>query len=159
MRKTVEIDEFDRRLIEQVRHNNIEPARTLADKVGLSPSAVLRRLRRLRKEKVIIADIAVIDPQLTGTALTIHVVVKMQHSGMQLTDTFSKRIVRHREVTGAWNVTGDYDFLLKVQVGTMEEYDAFTHRALSEEQGVLNFQTSITIRTIADDVFNRRPLV
>lgn len=159
MRKTVELDEFDRRLIEQVRYNNIEPARILAEKVGLSPSAVLRRLRRLRQEGVIIADIAVIDPQLTGTALTIHVVVKMQHSGMQLADTFSKNILRHPEVAGAWNVTGDYDFVLKVQVSTMEEYDAFTHRTLSEDDGVLNFQTSITIRTIADDVFNRRPLV
>src|ERR1700712_542688 len=73
MRKMVKIDDFDRRLLELVRRNNLEPARTLADKVGLSLSAVLRRLRRLRAEKVIVADVALIDPALTGAAITMHV--------------------------------------------------------------------------------------
>ena len=58
----IDLDDFDRRLLALVRHDNLQPARILADKVGLSLSAVLRRLRRMREEKVIIADIAVVDP-------------------------------------------------------------------------------------------------
>jgi DNA-binding Lrp family transcriptional regulator len=58
MRKNIDIDLFDRRLLELVRRDNLAPARELADEVGLSLSAVLRRLRRLRESKVIVADVA-----------------------------------------------------------------------------------------------------
>ena len=158
MRKNIEPDDFDRRLLELVRENNLEPARILAEKVGLSLSAVLRRLRRLRDDRVIIADIAVVNPALTGSALTMHVLVQIQQAGPQTMDGFARQIARHPEITGAWDVTGDDDFLLKVQVGSMEEYDAFTRRALSEDKGVHSFKTLITIRNIIENDIARRPL-
>lgn len=134
------------------------PARILADKVGLSVSAVLRRLRRLREEKVIIADVSVINPELTGAALTMHVLVRMKQSGPKVMDQFARHIAKHPEVSGAWDVTGDDDFVLKVQVPSMEEYDAFTRRALTDEIGIHSFKTLITIRTVIDDEISRRPL-
>ncbi len=158
MRKMIDLDDFDRRILELVRANNLEPARVLAEKVGLSLSAVLRRLRRLRDEKVIVADIAVVNPALTGSALTMHVLVQMQQAGPQTMDSFARDIVRHPEITGAWDVTGDDDFLLKVQVGSMEEYDVFTRRALGEDKGVHSFKTLITIRNIIENDVARRPL-
>jgi Lrp/AsnC family transcriptional regulator, leucine-responsive regulatory protein len=159
MPKKTDLDSFDRRLIEEARRDNLQPARVLADKVGLSVSAVLRRLRRLREERVIIADRAVIDPALTGSALTMHVLVKMRQAGARSMDAFSRSIVHYPEVTGAWDVTGDDDFVLKVQVGSMQEYDRFTRRALGEAQGVYAFKTLITIRTIVDDDGSRRPIL
>jgi len=158
MQKITDLDDFDRRLLELVRHDNLQPARILAEKVGLSLSAVLRRLRRLREEKVIIADIAVVDPALTGSALTMHILVRMQQAGPQNMDAFAREIARHPEITGAWDVTGDDDFLLKVQIGSMEEYDAFTRRALGEDKGVHSFKTLITIRHIIENDVARRPL-
>ncbi len=158
MRKIADLDNFDRQLLALVRENNLEPARVLADKVGLSLSAVLRRLRRLRDEKVIVADIAVVNPALTGSALTMHVLVQMQQAGPQTMDNFARAIMRHPEITGAWDVTGEDDFLLKVQVGSMEEYDAFTRRALGEDKGVHSFTTLIAIRNIIENDVARRPL-
>ncbi|HEV2600385.1 Lrp/AsnC family transcriptional regulator [Sphingopyxis sp.] len=153
-----DLDEFDRRLLALVRQDNLVPARILAEKIGLSLSAVLRRLRRLREEKIIVADIAIVDPALTGSALTMHVLVQMQQAGPQTMDAFARQIARHPEVTGAWDVTGDDDFLLKVQIGSMEDYDAFTRRALGEDKGVHSFKTMITIRNIIENDIARRPL-
>lgn len=158
MRKIPDLDEFDRRLLALVREDNQQPARVLADTVGLSLSAVLRRLRRLRDEKVIVADIAVVNPALTGSALTMHVLVRMQQAGPQTMDNFAREIVHHPEITGAWDVTGEDDFLLKVQVGTMEDYDRFTRRALGEDRGVHSFTTMIAIRNIIENDVARRPL-
>ena len=158
MRKMIDLDAFDRRLLELVRRDNQRPARELADEVGLSVSAVLRRLRRLRVEKIIVADIAIVDPALTGSALTMHVLVRMQQAGPQTMDNFAREIARHPEITAAWDVTGDDDFLLKVQVGSMEEYDVFTRRALGEDKGVHSFKTMITIRHIIENEAARRPL-
>lgn len=153
-----DLDDFDRRLLDLVRQNNLEPARILAEKVGLSLSAVLRRLRRLRDEKIIVADIAVVNPALTGSALTMHVLVRMEQAGPQTMDNFARQIVHHPEITGAWDVTGDDDFLLKVQVGSMEDYDVFTRRALGEDKGVHSFKTLITIRNVIENDIARRPL-
>lgn len=159
MRKIADLDSFDLRLIQLVRKNNLEPARNLADKVGLSISAVLRRLRRLREEGVIVADVAVVNPALTGSAITMHVLVRMKEPGVRTMDAFSRRIARHPEVTAAWEVTGDDDFVLKVQVGSMEEYDAFIRDTLSEDHGVLAFKTLIAIRGIVEDGVSSRPLL
>src|SRR3546814_2269729 len=117
----------------------------------LSISAVLRRLRRLRADGVIVADRAVINPALTGSALIMHVLVRMEQAGAQTMDGFAREIARHPEITGAWDVTGDEDFLLKVQVGSMAEYDLFTRRALGEDKGVHSFTTLIALRTIVED--------
>lgn len=159
MQKLVTLDDFDRRLLELVRENNLEPARTLAEKVGLSISAVLRRLRRLREEKIIVGDIALVDPALTGAAITMHVLVRMKQPGVQAMDVFARKIAREPEVAAAWEVSGDDDFVLKIQVASMAEYDAFTRRMLDDEQGVMAFKTLITIRTIVADNAALRPLV
>jgi len=159
MPKIADLDDFDRRLLALVRRNNLEPARSLADKVGLSISAVLRRLRRMRDEQVIVGDIAVVNPRLTGSALTMHVLVRMKEAGRRSLDEFARAISHHREVTGAWEVTGEDDYILKVQVGSMEEYDAFTRRSLADENGVMAFKTFITIRGIVDDDLSGRPLL
>lgn len=159
MQKMAKLDDFDRRLLELVRHNNLEPARILADKVGLSLSAVLRRLRRLRAEKVIVADIALVDPALTGAAITMHVLVRMKQPGVRVMDAFARQIAGEPEVAAAWEVTGDDDFVLKVQVASMAEYDAFTRRTLDDEHGVMAFKTLIVLQTIVADNSSLRPLV
>lgn len=158
MTKIPDLDRFDHRLIELVRKDNLAPARVLADEVGLSVSAVLRRLRRLREEKVIVADRALINPALTGSALTIHVLLRMTQAGTRAMDAFAREISRHPEVTGAWEVTGEDDFLLKLQFGTMEEYDRFTRRVFTEENGVHEFKSFITICTVVEDDASSRPL-
>ncbi|WP_340267201.1 Lrp/AsnC family transcriptional regulator [Sphingobium mellinum] len=159
MRKLTDLDEFDRRLLTRVRRNNLEPARILAENVGLSVSAVLRRLRRLREEDIIVADIAVVNPALTGSALTVHIVVRMKEPGRRPRDMFARSLQNHPEVTGAWEVTGDDDFLLKVQMTSMAQYDAFVRRALDEEAGVLSFKSLITISTVVEDDLSTRPLL
>lgn len=159
MAKFPDLDRFDRKLLERVRRNNLEPARLLADNVGLSISAVLRRLRRLRDEKVIVADVAVVNPLLTGSALTLHVLVRMHEPGRRVRDDFSRSLARHPEITGAWEVTGDDDYVLKVQVGSMADYEAFIRRALGDDNGVLSFKTLIAINTIVEEDASTRPLI
>lgn len=156
--KSVHLDPFDRKLLDHVRRDNLEPARSLAEKIGLSESSVLRRLRRMRKDEIIIGDVAIVDPALTGAAITMHVLVQLDNAGHARTDRFAANIAKRPEVVAAWNVTGEDDFLLTVQVSSMEDYDAFTREELGDEAHVRTFKTLITIRTIVDNSPSRRPL-
>jgi DNA-binding Lrp family transcriptional regulator len=81
----------------------------------------------------------------------------MKVPGHHALDTLARKLGKCPEVAGAWEVTGDDDFVLKVQVGSMEEYDAFTRRVFDEN--VKSFKSLITIRTVVEDDPSRRPLL
>ena len=144
----VALDTFDHRLIERVRRNNLEPARVTAEAVGLSESAVLRRLRRLRAEGVIVADVAVIDPARVEPRIVLHVQVEMNTQERRTAEAFKRALNASPEVQAAWDVTGETDYLLTVAVPSMEDYEAFCLRELTTEAGVRSFQSMIVIREV-----------
>ncbi len=148
MTENVDLDGFDRRIIAVVRRNNLEPARMIAERVGLSESAVLRRLRRLRAIGVIVADIAVIDPARLKPAITIHVLVELHHSNLRVEQAFGLKMQRQPEVVAAWNVTGRTDFLLIVAVASIEEYQRFSDDILAADDDVRMFETLVSLREI-----------
>lgn len=148
MTETATLDAFDRRIIAVVRRNNLEPARMIADQVGLSESAVLRRLRRLRATGVIAADVAVIDPGRLNPAITIHVLVELHQSSLRAEQAFALKMQRQPEVVAAWNVTSRIDFLLIVSVASIEEYQRFSDEILAADEDVRMFETLVSLREI-----------
>ena len=98
MTKFVTLDEFDHRLLARVRRNNLEPARVTAEAVGLSESAVLRRLRRLRAEGVIAADVSVIDPARVEPRIVLHVQVEMSTQDRKVVEAFQRALKASPEV-------------------------------------------------------------
>ena len=148
MTNFVTLDDFDHRLLARVRRNNLEPARVTADAVGLSESAVLRRLRRLRAEGVIVGDVAIVDPGRIQPRILIHVLITMTTQARQVTDAFKRAMTRSKDVLGAWDVTGETDFLVTVAVGSMADYERFCQRELTTELGVGSFKTMIVIREV-----------
>lgn len=154
--EAVTLDAFDRRLLELVRRDTLQPARVLAETVGLSESAVLRRLRRLRAEGVIVADIAVVDPARLGAAITLHVLVEIERERAMA--AFAEALHARPEVLGAWQVTGRTDFLLTLAVPSMAAYEAFIREVLSDERQVRAFQTLVSLREVVRFDPQRAPL-
>jgi DNA-binding Lrp family transcriptional regulator len=146
--ETVDLDSFDQRIIAIVRRHNLEPARAIAQAVGLSESAVLRRLRRLRASGVIVADVSLIDPARLAPAITIHVLVELNQSGLRMEQAFAQRLEQRPEVIGAWNVTGRTDFLLMVTVPSIEAYQRFADDVLASDENVKDFETLVSLREI-----------
>lgn len=158
MPKPVVLDQFDHRLIARARRNNLEPARVTADAIGLSESAVLRRLRRLRSEGVICADVSVIDATRLEPRIQIKVLVQVSTEERVVLDAFNASMNASAEVQGAWDLAGPTDYLLAVSVSSMEAFDAFCLRELIPEKGVRAYQSMIVIREIVSLDPARRPL-
>lgn len=150
MMKDVALDHFDRALLDRLRVNNQTPARTLAEQVGLSESAVLRRVRRLRRTGAIVADVSVVDPAVLGTPLTIHVLVSLEREGTAALDAFERKIRAREEVRGAWYVTGEADFVLLLRIDSMETYERFAREVFHDDPNVRAFRTIIALREVAD---------
>ena len=148
MTEFVTLDAFDHKLLARVRRDNLEPARVTAEAVGLSESAVLRRLRRLRVEKVIVADVAVVDPARVEPRIVLHVLVEMNTQDRKMMTAFQAAMRASPEVQGCWDVTGETDYLLTVAVRSMTEYETFGIRELVPERGVRSFKSMIVIREV-----------
>lgn len=148
MTEFIELDAFDHKLLERARRNNLEPARVTADAVGLSESSVLRRLRRLRAERVIVADVAVVDPARVAPRIVLHVLVEMNTQERGMMNAFQAAMRASPEVQGCWDVTGETDYLLTVAVRSMAEYEAFGIREMVPEKGVRAYKSMIVIREV-----------
>ena len=145
MPNSVTLDRFDHALLEQVQVDNQVPARRLAERVGLSESAVLRRLRQ---EGVIAADVSIVHPSVLGLPLTVHVLVSLEREGLAELDTFTRKLRARPEVRQAWYVTGEADFVLRLQLASMEAYEGFARDMFHDDRNVRAFRTIIAIRQV-----------
>lgn len=156
--ESVSVDDFDRALLARLQVNNQASARELAEQIGLSESAVLRRLRRLRRNGAIVADVSIVHPAVLGTPLTIHVLVSLEREGTAALDAFEVKLRAREEVHGAWYVTGEADFVVLLRVRSMEVYERFAREVFHDDPNVRAFRTIITLREVVGPGQSRRPI-
>lgn len=156
MTNSVELDSFDLALLKEVQADNQMPARVLAERVGLSQSAVLRRLRRLRAEKIIVADVSVVSPKVLGVPVMVHVLVSIEHGSRTYGD-FARKLRLRPEVKHASYVTGGADFVLHLQVESMEAYANFAREVFHDDPNVVEYHTYVAMREIVGPNSERRP--
>jgi len=142
------LDEFDLKLLDAIQRNNRLTAAQLAEKVCLSPSAVQRRLHRLRERKVIEAEVAIVSPEALGQSLTAIVEVTLDTDRPKVVEEFQRAIQTAPEVMQAYYVTGNADYILVITARNMADYEAFARRFLSKRPHVKYFRTSIVMRRV-----------
>jgi Lrp/AsnC family leucine-responsive transcriptional regulator len=137
---TVEIDEFDRRLLDALQQDNRRTGEELAAIVGLSAAACLRRVQRLRDEKIIERDVSILAPEALGRRLTLVVLVTLERESPDVVDAFKRTMRGATEVMQCYYVTGAADFVLVLTADDMADYEEFTRRYLFE-RNVRRFET------------------
>ena len=139
------VDEFDIKILELLQHNNRLTADQLSDMVNLSASACQRRIKRLRDDGVIAAEIAVLSPAAVGRDLMMIVGVTLEREHPQIIKNFKDSMSRMPEVMQCFYVTGDPDFVLILTAKSMEHYEEFTQRFFFENPNIRRFQTSVVM--------------
>lgn len=114
-------DRILRVLSKDGRISNIE----LADRVGLSPSACLRRVQELEKSGVIKGYRARLDPAQTGRAFVVYVAVGLSEHTKAAQTAFEQAMDRADQVTECHNVAGAFEYMLRVEVADLPAYKAF----------------------------------
>lgn len=136
-------DQFDKHILRLVQQNNRLTAEELADLVGLSPSAVQRRLKRLREEKIIEADVSIVSPKVGGIEVTCIVDVILERGSSQMIEKFKVAMQQLSEVMQCYYVTGSYDFIMIVNTPSMQQYEEFTKKWLMDNPNVKHFYTHV----------------
>jgi len=122
----VQLDDFDRRILALLQDNSRRTGAELAESVGLSAAACLRRVQRLRETGVIEREVAILSPQYRERRTVIFVLVTMESDRPDRDRRFAERMRSLPEVTQCFQVTGPADYLLAVEAVDMEDYQRFT---------------------------------
>lgn len=140
-----DLDSFDRRLLDLVQIDAARTAESLAESVGLSPSAVQRRLKRLRDDGVIVATVAVVDPRKVGRPGFYIVALEVERERPELIAALRTWLTAEERVQQAFYVTGSADFVLVVTAPGVEEYEELMSRLLAENANVRRYTTNVAL--------------
>ena len=139
------LDRFDLKLLDLVQRDNRLTSEVLGERVGLSATAVQRRLKRLRQDGVIEADVAIVAPKAVGQRVQMIVLVSLERERADIIDRFKKSIRATPEVMNGYYVTGEADFMLLVTTRDMEDYEQFTRRFFYDNPDIKNFKTMVVM--------------
>src|SRR5438067_1040157 len=118
-----DFDALDRKILALYQHDTRAPAESIGKAVGLSAAAVQRRLKRMREDGVIVAEIAQIAPERVGYPLTCIVGVRLEREGRAENRRFKEKMSRQRQVQQCYSVTGDVDYLLVVLARDIAQFE------------------------------------
>ena len=145
------MDRIDKKILTILQLNSRMSNQELADKVGLSPSPCLRRVKQLEDNGYISKYVALLDPNKLGLQLIIFVLVGLNtHESKKMT-AFELAIRSSPEVIQCHLITGhSADYILKVIVSDLIEYQSFLLNKLTKIDGVSNVHSSFVLQTIVD---------
>ncbi|HVL77402.1 MAG TPA: Lrp/AsnC family transcriptional regulator [Noviherbaspirillum sp.] len=153
----INLDKTDRRILAILQENGRLSNQEIADRVSLSPSPCLRRIRNLEDLGVIRQYVALLDPEKIGLGLLAYVNVRLEkHSdaaaGGQRSPRadFAAAVAAWPEVVACYAMTGEMDFLLRVHVEDMEHFSHFMMDTLLKHSAVLDVKSSFALQRIKD---------
>jgi len=142
------IDAADRKILRVIQEDARRSAESIGTDIGLSASAVQRRIARLRDDGVITAEVAIVDPKSLGRSLTMIVDVEVERERPELMAVLKRWIAAEPAIQEAWYVTGDGDFVLIVCMRDVEDYDALMQKLVAENANVRRFRTRVALSTL-----------
>ncbi|MDR5777463.1 MULTISPECIES: Lrp/AsnC family transcriptional regulator [unclassified Caballeronia] len=137
------IDRIDANILALLQRNNRLTTDEIGKAAGLSSTAVQRRLKKLRADGVIEADVSIVQPKAVGRPISIVVMVTLERERADIVDRFKQSIRQTPEVMNGFYVTGDSDFLLIVTARSMEDYEQFTRKFFYENPDIKGFKTMV----------------
>lgn len=146
------LDPFDRKILDFVQRDCQVNAEVIAEAVGLSASAVQRRLRRLRADKVIAAEIAVVNPQALGQRMqfVVGIELKDNYEALPRIRTWAQK---EPEVQQLFYVTGAVDLVMVVLSRSVKDYDTLSARLMAEVPQVVRMTTNVVIDAMKFDMY------
>jgi Lrp/AsnC family leucine-responsive transcriptional regulator len=145
------MDTIDKKILMLLQQDAKLNTKEIAEKVGLSVSPTFERIKKLEQKLYIKKYVALLDPAKVGKSISVYCQVTLAVHSRELIDDFKQHILALPEVMGCFHVSGNYDFLLKVAVNDMNEYQKFVIDKLSVIKGISNVQSSFVMEEIKND--------
>jgi Lrp/AsnC family leucine-responsive transcriptional regulator len=147
-RNNLLMDEVDRSILAELERNGRISNNELASRVGLSPSPCLRRVRHLEESGVIRGYRALINPAAVGRGLRVFAGVRLLRHIRADVVAFETEVMKLPEVIACHHITGNFDYLLQVEVADLPAYEEFHANQLAALPGVATVNSFVIMKTI-----------
>lgn len=144
------LDRIDRSIVDALQRDGRLANNELAAQVNLSPSPCLRRVRSLEEAGVIKRYVALVDPAKVGLHMLAYVSVKLEKKGQMPAEDFASAVNTWSEVTECYSMTGDMDYLLRVQVEDLDHFSRFIMGKLLKQSGVADVKSSFALQRVKE---------
>ncbi len=141
------LDNIDRKILSILQQDGRITNNKLAEKVGLTTTPTLERVKRLEREGVIEGYSARVDEEAIGKSLVVFCSLRLAVHQMHTLDEVCERIDEMSEIQACYHITGDSDFLLKIVVEDMSAYENFMHDKLTRLPGIERIYSNIVLST------------
>jgi Lrp/AsnC family leucine-responsive transcriptional regulator len=144
------LDRLDRSILACLQVDGRLSNQELAERISLSPSPCLRRVRALERSGVIRQYVALLDPAKIGLAMLAWVNVKLEKKGKMPAEQFTRAVQGWSEVVACYSMTGDVDYLISVRVEDLDHFSRFIMEKLLKQPGVIDIRSNFVLERIKD---------
>ena len=142
------LDAIDIRILNELQKNGRITITDLAERAGLSPSPCLRRVKLLEDRGVISGYVAVVDQNVVGLAVNVFASIRLERQREEELEHFSQAVSQWPEVMECYLMTGTRDYLMRIVVGSLSEYERFIKDKLSRLEGVASIESSFALSRV-----------
>jgi Lrp/AsnC family leucine-responsive transcriptional regulator len=142
------LDELDAAILRHLQHNGRATNYEVGEAVGLSASAVSRRIQALENSGAIRGYSARIDERLFGKRMTVFIRVTLERQSAPVLSAFETAVRRCSGIVSCHLMAGQYDYLLLAQVADIDDYGRLHHNELSRLPGVVRLETNFALRDV-----------
>lgn len=142
------LDSLDLQLLRLVQTNNRLSTEQMGSQIGLSATAVQRRIKKLRNSGVIQKEVAVLDTITVGGFVTIIVDVTIKQGSIKSLEAFKKLMLDCPQVQQCYYVTGNNDFMIIVTIENMLEYEKLTHKLFLSNDNIQKFNSTVVMENV-----------
>ncbi len=151
MEKTELLDAVDMEILRALQKNARLTTKELAAMVNLSTTPVFERVKRLEQRGYIKGYVAVLDAEKLGRGFVVFCSVKMRRIGREIAEDFARVVRSIPEVTECYNISGSYDYLLKIHAPNMKYYQEFVLNILGKIDHLGSLESTFVMDEIKHD--------
>jgi Lrp/AsnC family leucine-responsive transcriptional regulator len=140
-----ELSGIDRRILRALQEDGRMTIQAIADRVGLSASPCLRRIRQMEDAGIISGYSAVVEQRSVGLPVSVFISIKLERQRAEELDRFGEAIAGWPEVMECYLMTGQFDFLLRVVCADLAAYEQFLRQKLTQVAGVSSIESSFSL--------------
>ncbi len=143
----MKLDKLDRKILRSLQEDGRISNSDLAEHVGLSASACLRRVRTLEAEGIIEKYVALLNPKKLGKCMSVFVEISLGSQSEEALSTFEKAVDRSTEIMECHLMGGDADYILRVMADDPVDFERIHRDHLTRLPGVVRMRSSFAIRS------------
>lgn len=142
------MDSKDRQILRELQGDGRLTNQDLSERVNLSPSPCLRRVRLMEEQGVIKGYTALVDQKAWGLPVTVFIRLKLERHTDEAVNAFEQAIIAMPQVMDCWLMTGRSDYLLRVIAADLDDYERFVRRELQRVPGIASIDTSFAYGSV-----------